>query len=430
VKIYDWRKRILEGDWNFKDLYYKAFTKREKLIGIIAGIFIGQRPRVVQGCSMLEKVATGLWFYQYSKAMKFVWHIYNPIWVASGAITDEFNEWFRFHVERLGGVDNCVFIGTDFSKYDVTQGKDCKAREHEWYRQLGFVSHIGDDLGRAILKARHKLVVFGCGCRSTYEDCRQSGSNDTTVGNNKTTGEAIAGCYHAHRVYGDSYACAVSGDDNYTIMTRRAWSTIGERNMTDYVSALGFSLKIQSSTNPTAVEFVSCRFFPVGTAVFNTDDLVTNKRDILGIDTETVYAIGKKPGRVLSKMGWMLSKPNRSDKVWLQLFMGSLLSYDATGLHVPFLRVYLEVCLEYCIQQEIIPIMDSDLKHRLRGVVKYMVTEATWDCFYEVYGLTIEDENAFRTDLQRAVNDLPYMIVSPVLQTLYDVDLGLLLTTQ
>jgi hypothetical protein len=74
--------------------------------------------------------------------------------------------------------------------------------------------------------------------------------------------------------------------------------------------------------------------------------------------------------------------------------------------------------------------MDSDLKHRLRGVVKYMVTEATWDCFYEVYGLTIEDENAFRTDLQRAVNDLPYMIVSPVLQTLYDVDLGLLLTTQ
>jgi len=430
VKINDWRKRILEGDWNFKDLYYKAFTKREKLIGIIAGVFIGQRPRVVQGCSMLEKVATGLWFYQYGKAMKFVWHIYNPIWVASGAITDEFNEWFRYHVQRLGGVENCVFIGTDFSKYDVTQGKECKAREHEWYRQLGFVSHIGEDLGRAILKARHKLVVFGCGCRSTYEDCRQSGSNDTTVGNNKTTGEAIAGCYHAHRVFGDSYACAVSGDDNYTIMTRKAWSQIGERNMIGYVSALGFSLKIQSSTNPTVVEFISCRFFPVGTATFNDDDMVSHKRDIIGIDSEVVYAIGKKPGRVLSKMGWMLSKPNRSDNVWLQLFMGSLLSYDATGSHVPFLRVYLDVCLKHCTKYGIIPIIDADIKHRLRGTVKYVVTEATWDCFYEVYGLTIEDENAFRIELERAVKDLPYMLVSPVLQTLYDVDLGLLLSTQ
>jgi len=90
----------------------------------------------------------------------------------------------------------------------------------------------------------------------------------------------------------------------------------------------------------------------------------------------------------------------------------------------------LDVCLKHCTKYGIIPIIDADIKHRLRGTVKYVVTEATWDCFYEVYGLTIEDENAFRIELERAVKDLPYMLVSPVLQTLYDVDLGLLLSTQ
>jgi hypothetical protein len=340
---------------------------------------------MIQACSMFEKVATGLWFYTYALAMKFVWHIEYYTWVASGATTDEYNRWFAFHTERLGGVSNCVFVGTDFSKYDVTQGKFCKLREHAWYKHLGFLEL---EHGGLILRAREKLKVYGSGWLMKYFYRRQSGSNDTTSGNNKTTAEAICGAYLSSGVSREEFAIAVIGDDNYTIMTSKAWARSGEEKLVRYVSDLGFKLKIQVSANPTEVEFVSCRFFPV----------------VGG------YAIGKKPGRVLCKMGWMLWHPHRSVDEYNSLLKGSMLSYRATGMHVPFLRVYLRVFNERLASVKA-KVSDPSYSHRLSGETTYVVCKATWDAFELVYGLTREDERVFERKLRKNILHLPMLSV-------------------
>lgn len=393
-----WDVRYTCGDYDKKHLAYEGFVKREKIVGITSAPFSPLRPRVIQGCSMIEKVATGPWFYQYAKAMKYVWHAKHHIYVSSGATADEMNDWFMYHLDRLGGIDNVVFIGTDFSKFDLTQGEQCKTREHQFYRELGFCDQIPD--GENILQAREDIVVYGAASKMEYTFRRQSGTNDTTAGNNRTTGQTMAGSYHALGAKPSEYALATNGDDAFTIMQLQRWNRIGEEKLVNHVEELGFKLKIQVSEHPTDVEFISCRFYPV----------------------KGGYAIGKKPGRVLTKIGWMLYKPNRTAQDWESLLKGSLLSYEATGFHVPFLRKYLEVMDERLKHVEAqVDKDDRSLKYRMKGDKCYIVTDDTWAAFERVYGLTEDDEVRFEQMLKE-VKSMPYMFSSDAVEAMYVVD--------
>ena len=151
------------------------------------------------------------------------------------------------------------------------------------------------------------------------------------------------------------------------------------------------------SDHPTMTEFLSCRFYPV-------------------LDG---YAIGKKPGRVLAKMGWMLYKPNRTQEVWRSLLKASLLSYKHTGLHVPFLRVYLRVLYENLKDVDAL-FEDPTLQYRLKGDKLYVVTAETWYAFERLYGLDREDERDFEKLLRS--QQPPYMFSCPMIEKMYAVD--------
>ena len=396
-KIDEMLEKLSTGDIKPRhDFAYNGFIKREKIVAVKPGPFEPIRPRVIQGCSLAEKVLTGLWFYTYSKAMKHVWHREHHIWACGGATSDDYNAWFDYQTTRLGGVGNCVFIGTDFSKYDLTQGEFCKKREHQWYRDLGF-GRI--DFAKDILHAREKLKLYGSDTVCKYQYRRQSGSNDTSCGNDKTTGECIEGAMRYFGLSPDEYAMAIQGDDNFLIVTKNAFQLKikSVQLLESYAQNLGFKLTVMISDHPTMTEFLSCRFYPV-------------------LDG---YAIGKKPGRVLAKMGWMLYKPNRTQEVWRSLLKASLLSYKHTGLHVPFLRVYLRVLYENLKDVDAL-FEDPTLQYRLKGDKLYVVTAETWYAFERLYGLDREDERDFEKLLRS--QQPPYMFSCPMIEKMYAVD--------
>ena len=232
---------------------------------------------------------------------------------------------------------------------------------------------------------------------------RKSGTNDTTTGNSKNTAEVV-GSHAKH--YGYHHACriAVLGDDNYTIVRadviRRTFKTDADysNSLIAWSKALGFKLKVQLSDCPTDVEFISCRYFPVG----------------------DFFTIGKKPGRVLVKLGYMMNKPGRSRKQWLALFKGTCLSYLPTGNHVPFLRVYLQKMIDYI---KVNPKFDDKCKYRMDGCRK-VATNDTFCYFEHTYGLGYADECVFARQIDEALTKygLPCIIDSPYVDTLFRID--------
>lgn len=394
--------RVNSGDIANRQIVYNCFIKREKLMVITKDEHVEKKPRVIQGGPQLEKITSGVWFLDYAYAMKHEWNISNWIWFSSGATTDDYNMWFNCALDRLGGVDNLVFIGSDFSTYDVTQGRICIKRECDWYKELGILQHVQG--ARQILKTKMKTTVYGKGIKVQYWAHRKSGTNDTTTGNSKNTAEVVGG--HAkHFGYDHAVMITVQGDDNYTLVRadvlKRIFPTheAYEQSLVDWSKALGFKLKVQMSRCPTDVEFVSCRFFPIA---------------------NYKYAIGKKPGRVLVKLGYMMTKPGRSRKQWLALLKGTCLSYLPTGNHVPFLRVYLQKMVNYI---KVNPKFDDKCQFRMGGCPQ--VANRDTFCYFEhTYGIGLTEERMFARHIDEAISKhgLPCIIDSPYVDEMFRID--------
>lgn len=258
----------------------------------------------------------------------------------------------------------------------MTQGEECKTREHEWYRELGFEDHL--DRAKEVLSARERLRVYGKGYKCVYTFRRQSGSNDTSSGNSKITAEVIVGYLISRGVTPDQYALVVLGDDNYLMILAHVWhAKCSLQGLFEYAAKLGFKLKAAESANAYDIEFISCRF----------------------LDSNMGYCIGKKPGRVLAKLGWMMWKPHLSWGEWEALFKGNLISYKSTASHVPFLRVYVRHFLE--LLKDVNAKFDFDWEHRLTGTDFPQANTSTWVQFEETYGLTRNDEAVFEKELKK-----------------------------
>jgi hypothetical protein len=107
--------------------------------------------------------------------------------------------------------------------------------------------------------------------------------------------------------------------------------------------------------------------------------------------TKFGYRFGKKPGRVLAKIGYLLAKQGRKPADYQRSFKGTLVSYLPTANHVPFLRVYIHECLAFMtgIQADY-----SGTRYRVKGGV-CQADDETWAAFEELYGLNRDDERLF-----------------------------------
>lgn len=376
------RMKLKYGDYSRKQFVYNLFIKREKQMEITEQDFSPVRPRVITGASWPAKTASGVWFYNYSNALKYAWNPTTRLWYCSGYKAAMFNWWFDRVVKKMGGLRNCIFISSDFSKYDVTQGPECIKAEIRWYKQLGFLKKLGK-YGEWILDMKMKGKCFGDGVMYTKNGGRSSGDNDTSSGNSGTTGKAMVSCLKDMGF--TNFYTAVLGDDNFTILHASELDTrdfIAARNvMVNYMdNSCGFSIKVLITTRIMEAEFLSLKFFP----------------------TENGYKVGKKPGRCLCKLGWMMDRQGRTKEDALQLFKGVLLSYLATANHVPFLRVYVWVWLE--------ALQGIKAKHGEND--KYIIgykesrklcdaDRLTWSYFTDFYGLDRADERSFHNTLKR-----------------------------
>lgn len=395
-------QRVFSGEITTRQIVYNCFVKREKIMAINKHEHVEKKPRVIQGGPELEKISSGVWFLDYAYALKHEWNIFNWIWFCSGATTDQYNYWFAHSVDELGGLGRLTFVGSDFSTYDVTQGPLCIGRECDWYRTLGILKHVPG--AKQILKSKMKTTVYGKGVRIQYLAQRKSGTNDTTTGNSKITGEVI-GSHAKENGLKPFCRTAVIGDDNFTIMSteaiKRKFTTadLYAADLSGWSRSLGFKLKVQTSDCPSDVEFVSCRFYPID---------------------EGLYAIGKKPGRVLVKLGYMMHRPGRSRKHWLALLKGICLSYLPTGNHVPFLRVYLRTIIDHI---KVSPRFDRKCEFRMKGMPMCCSSE-TFTHFEHTYGLGQADETVFACQIKSSIlkYGLPCIIDSHYVDELYRID--------
>lgn len=408
-----YREKVINGEIDAKRATYSCFVKREKIMAIGKDKFVPRKPRVIQGGPQKEKITSGPWFLNFSYALKHCLNLTNWIWYCAGATTDEYNWWFNHHTSRLGGFMRCVFSGTDFSTYDVTQGELAIKRECKYLVELGLLDDVID--AQEIIDGKLKSRVYGNGIKCEYEYRRKSGENLTSSGNSKCTADVIASFWLLESKEAkfefnirDHVAIAVIGDDNYTTATWTALSEIFgsietfENKLQQHASSLGFKLKIQTSRNPTKVEFVSCRFYRVGHC----------------------FCIGKKPGRTLVKLGYLMHKANMKQERYEKLLLGVVISYLPTGLHVPFLRVYLEEVYDYLTAKHVKPEYDHKAVFRLRGTINDFRDGPVDSLFMNTYEIAGCSERSFRQLIVDALSKygLPCIVDSPAVDRLLAVD--------
>jgi hypothetical protein len=399
-KFTDWKEKHSRGCVTPQQINYGAFVKRDKIMGIGMNEFSPVRPRVIQAMSEPGKILSGPWFLNYSYALKGAWNPFNRIWYCSGYTTDVYNAWINKIVKEFGGYENCIFLGTDFSTYDVTQGEHCMNREYEWYKSLGFMKYVS--FGKYILMLKKKYTGYGKGVKYSMVFCRKSGENDTSSGNSKNTGESI-GAYFM--LLGVDFRMAVLGDDNFIVVrakTLKQSLSSMVNGLEEWITNLGYKLKVQYSVGkPWVVEFLSSRFYPVG----------------------GVLRLGKKPGRVLVKIGWFLYRNNIKDMAtYTQYLKGSLVSLAPVANHVPFLRTYCKVVLDYLKEiQPLYNIEESMYKMFTSGSI-FEPQDDTFVAFQEVYGLDHQNELEFEKELKACVRKMPYLMNSPFIDSMLAVD--------
>jgi hypothetical protein len=404
------RKTMLQAMVKFKDgffriaqLAYKGFVKREKIMKVTLNKFIPQRPRLIQGLSIFAKILAGAWFLMYSNALKSVWNVYYRIWYSSGATAEQHNSWLKDVMDELG--EDLIYLFTDFSKFDLTQSVEAIDRESKHYVSLGFNDNV--EYGQDILNAMKHSKVFSGQHHWSIPGTRKSGDLNTSSGNSKMTGDAMASWLISVGLWLFART-VVLGDDDLTIISReallRVFPSYSEAcaSLQRHMTALGFIAKVGLTDNLLEAEYVSCRFYPVAHGKF---------------------AFGKKPGRTLTKIGYFMHKDNFAEEGYLAYLHGTLISYLPTANHVPFLRVYVWALLEHLAN--IAPRFEYDWKYRYTGQL-YETSAETWAAFTELYGLTPADEEVFLLNVKQAIAEgLPGMIHSKFVEIMFEIDFSL-----
>lgn len=201
------------------------------------------------------------------------------------------------------------------------------------------------------------------------------------------------------------FVIAFLGDDNMTIFSEHVIEKFGEDVLINkcqvHMRRLGFSVKIGITNKPIECEFLSLRWYQVGSKLI----------------------VGKKPGRVLSKIGWFLAKTPRKRSEWLPLLKATMISYLPTCNHVPFLRVYISTVLRHLKKVKDVQLSERDSLRDPNSVV-YEPTSETFVDFEELYGLDRTSEKNFERHLDKAIrrHGLSCIIDSPYIEPLLRFD--------
>jgi hypothetical protein len=384
TRIIEAGEKVKAGAINKKQFNYTGFVKQEKQLGFTPEDWECQKPRMIYAIDWFTKWIFGTWFYNYSICIK---HLLNPkcrVWYCSGYGVDTFNKWFTDAISELGKV---LFICSDFSKYDITQVLRVIIDNCKRYEKAG-VKYVHDQAWKWYKEAKKYTKLYGNGFRMKFAGAQKSGDLDTSLANTINVGNSIVSFYIKHDLL-DKSRIAILGDDNFTIISTDAvlkkFGSIElfQQKLTEWVSGCGFVFKCLVTEKPVYAEFLSMKFYPV----------------------DGGWAVGKKPGRCLAKIGHMLKK-NDTKRDYRAMYKGTLLSYLPTSNHVPFLRKYIKIALEHLtdVNATYDHLDWSALLHEQNATI-HEANVDTWDYFQETYDLDEQDESLFETELRSAIKE-------------------------
>jgi hypothetical protein len=377
------RELLLCGDYDEKDFRFETFIKREAFPFISedwAVDYDNERCRQISGIAVIPKVATGPFMKTLSIALKKTWHKDGRICYAAGMSADDINSWVNSTCDRF---QDPVFICTDFSKFDCTQGKTLIKNELEWLSSLGASTEIPGWTHYKKVKLQTK--AYGKYYAYSVDGTRKSGENETSLGNTRWSGLTLmfAARRFAEDTSIDCYASMVMGDDTITIIDGSVLNPLDVIVAIEEASnTFGFDLKASFSRNPIDVDFLSMRFYP----------------------TENGICVGKMVQRNLCKMGCIQDngKSFRPDEL-RSILRSNLLSSLPTTNHVPFLRVYVQILLNELGWDYVpVPKYEHRFLEQWTGTIHH-ADEVTWEAVTKRTGLTEQDELKFAFDLAELV---------------------------
>lgn len=289
---------------------YSCFIKREKTF--FKSYFETLKPRIVQGCHLIETVITGRFFTGAVKALKVRWNgrrnSKSHAYFACGGDVDDLSRWFnRFY--KVGS----VIVSTDFSQFENSQGSNSCRREIGIFKKWGLDKLLTD-------QEIHKMYNPRCksrhGLKAKIPWTRKSGSQTTCIGNSLLTGAVI---YSFLKFYGlfEVGHFAVLGDDNMLIL-----DDVGNLDvaglLNNWCTNLGLKVKLGLTLNPNVSEF--CSMVPYNIEVDK-------------------YRFGPKIGRWLSRVSYILDSNHKDIR---QIFKGILKGSRNQCSHVPYLSHFIE----------------------------------------------------------------------------------------
>lgn len=404
-KILD--KYKITGVVPVNQMVYKLFVKSEKeCLMHPYEVLEYTRPRAIMAMSDYWKVIFGPRYKALTEALKICWHPKSCVTFSSGFTPKKISAWATYWRDNIQegcfavivlGDDTCaiykvrgrtVWLCTDFSKFDLTQSVEVGEVEYRWHEKMGFKAY--HKYGKSYMdRERTRVLRYGPN-KLKIKSMRASGSLGTCLLNSIESGKWITSYF------------IKNGFNPFNVPTRVAFSP-SPASLEAWGKYCGFSVKTIFHREVLAVEFCSGRFYPVGSKL----------------------VFGRKPGRILTKIGFMRVKPHQTEESVTSDLRGTMISYLEQGNHVPFLRRYIWEVLDHLevsdttFSDEALLRMYPEAGYQI-GIARDMhqqqrrdrtllnaklheVDSNTWAAFKSVYGYGKVDEELFAIQIRRTL---------------------------
>jgi len=386
-------RKQYDGKWVSRKVY-RSFVKIEKnKTHTLAGA-PKMKPRLIQGPPDEVKAILGPIIALIYRAVRAVWDGgQSQVLYCSGMTPDEIGAKLDAFAEANGGWEDMIGYWSDFRAYDSTVENELQNPVKDLYRSMGMtdVERHWLDLTRGGV-TKHgvkydlgdKEVMQADGTVRTEKRVQiNSGEMDTNL-----KGTIVNAQAHTSGLPDIPYLMLVCGDDMFMLSTRRDFTVSVRDSMVQHIQELGLDAEWGCSTNRADWEFCSKLFW-------------WGERDGR---VQTVLA--PKVGRLLSRVGWNLTKPGAEN------FRATLLGLKDDVYHVPLLNKYVEVCLEKTKGMKAVGRPDwEELRHVSRRYYPHPLNMAI---LQDRYGLTDQHLAEFRDLLGRLIGGVePNLVTYP-----------------
>lgn len=373
-----------------RDKRIKAFGKIEKLLLSSQFEVKDADPRMISGGTDEFNIAVGPWIHAFSKMLAKLWNLKHFIHYASGSTPEKLGQWF----DRVGHRSAKHKYGTnDFSRYDVSQQR----------LRLLFMIYVFWRFGApdyvlyALIWDIHKSGATAHGIMFAIDGTMASGRPITSVGNSLTNGvDAFFNICQNNPdlepfVVAANILLAVLGDDSNFIIPLSYNPPTAE-----IYAKLGCISELQPVKDSYNLEFCSSLWWPT------TDGVV----------------LGPKPGRFISKLGWLV-KPNSVNINATQRSMLTAFNRDAN--FIPPIAAIVRVQLGLTRIDPHRP-AKINFEHGVpHATAMHAPSVQTWEMLYSRYEWTPSDQSRL-VQLLSTVRALPAVITGDYLLRFLRVD--------